>query len=350
MRQLTELGSITPTQEANEKSLDTAPHIIIGLRGLVSSNRTRPFHIAILTRSRVAGIKQVIQGLTEHMQLHAPNQFSFTWFDGKNDEKTTMDNAMHIVSNYTMPYDAIVSIGGLATQIAARASLLLNIRMPVIFTSISHPSHLGIMYSGSQGRHNITGIAVNDTEYNTPVNMLQTLKKGVRSVLLPYDPFMAGMHQRIAEMARVFLTRNIQVHVLPVQKTELDTSQIASFIHHIDTVVTMLNEIVVNHMPSIVTLCNDFGVTVFSSDLASVEQGAAIGFSPKETTQGIEAAQYLLMIFKENARPEELPVKEVPVVHFVGINESSLDKQGITLSPQELDTIKNKVLYKKEQS
>jgi len=348
MRQLTELGSITPSQESTEKVLDSAPHIILGLHGLTHSNRTRPFHIAILTRSRVAGIKQVIQGLTDHINMHAPKQFVFTWFDGKNDEKTTMESAMHIISNYTMPYDAVVTIGGLATQTAARAALLLNIRMPIIFTSISHPSHLGIMYSGTQGRHNITGIAVNDTEYNTPVSMLQRLKKGVKSVLLPYDPLTAGMHQRIAEMARLFLTRNIQIHVLPVQKTELVTSQIASFIHHIDTVITMRDEIVVNHMPNIVTLCNDFGVTIFSSDLASVEQGAAIGFSPKETTQGMEAAQYLLLIFKENARPEELPIKEVPVVHFVGINEASLDKQGITLSPQELDTIKNKVLYKKE--
>jgi ABC-type uncharacterized transport system substrate-binding protein len=348
MRQLTELGSITPSQESAEKTVDSAPHIILGLRGLTHSNRIRPFHIAILTRSRVAGIKQVIQGLTDHINMHAPQQFLFTWFDGKNDEKTTMESAMHIISNYTMPYDAVVTIGGLATQTAARAALLLNIRMPIIFTSISHPSHLGIMYSGTQGRHNITGIAVNDTEYNTPVSMLQTLKKGVKSVLLPYDPLTAGMHQRIAEMARLFLTRNIQIHVLPVQKTELVTSQIASFIHHIDTVITMRDEIVVNHMPNIITLCNDFGVTIFSSDLASVEQGAAIGFSPKETTQGMEAAQYLLLIFKENARPEELPIKEVPVVHFVGINEASLDKQGITLSPQELDTIKNKVLYKKE--
>jgi ABC-type uncharacterized transport system substrate-binding protein len=189
---------------------------------------------------------------------------------------------------------------------------------------------------------------VHDTEYGTPVNVLQKLKKNVKSILLPYDPYVSGTHQRIGEMARLFLNRNIQVQVLPVQKPEMVTTQIASFIHHVDTVITLRNEIVVNNMPSIITLCNDFGVTIFSSDLASVEQGAAIGFSPKDTTQGIEAAQYLLMIFKENARANELPVKEIPVVHFVGINESSLDKQGISLSPQELDMITNKVLYKKE--
>lgn len=348
MGQLTDLVQLAPEKEPTQPTIDSIPHVIVGLRGLVTSHRSRPFNIAILTRSRVAGIRQVIHGLTEHVNLHAPNEFSFTWFDGQNDEKKVMEHAMHITKHYTMPYDAIVTIGRMATQVASRAALLLNIRIPIVFTSITHPSHLGIMYAGSQGRQNITGISTNDPEYTSPVNLLQGLKKTVQNVLLPYDPYAVGIHQRISEMARLFLSRNIQVQMLPVQKTELVTSQISSFIHHIDTIVTLRNEIIVNNMPAIVTMCNDFGVTIFSSDLASVEQGAAIGFSPKDHIQGMEAGNYLITIFKENIRPEELPVKDVANIYFVGINESTIGRQGVTISPEELASIPNKVLYKKE--
>ena len=348
MRQLIDLLCTAPTPDQDAPGILNAPHVIVGLRGLVTSHRSRPFNIAILTRSRVAGIQQVIQGLTEYINSTAPGDFSFTWFDGQSDEKKTMDHAFHIIKHYCMPYDAIVTVGGMPTQIAARAALLLNTKIPIIFTSIGHPSRLGIMYSGAHSNQNITGVSVHDPEYTTPVSLLQSLKKSMQSVLLPYDPQVAGVHQQIIEISRSFLSKNIHLQMLPIQKTEMVTSQIASFIHHVDTILTLRNEIVVNNMPAIISMCNDFGVTVFSSDLASVEQGAAIGISPKEHTQGIEAAHYLLMIFKENIRPSDIPVKELPIVNYVGINESTLGKQGVVISPQQLESIQNKVLYKKE--
>jgi len=348
MKQSADRYNLTPQPEEERVLVDRTPQILLGLRGLVTSYRSHPYHVAILTRSRGAGIKQVVSGFTEHISLHAPSQFTFTWFDGANDEATTLHHAMNIVKHYAMPFDAVVTVGAMATQVTSRAALLLNTQIPIIFTSISHPSHIGLMHPGMQRRQNITGIAINDTEYVSPVSVLQSLKKTVQSVLLPFDPTVPGTHQRISEMARHFLSRQIQVHTLPVQKPELVTQQIASFIHNIDTVITLRNEIVVNNMPSIVTMCNDFGVTIFSSDLASVEQGAALGYSPKEHVQGIEAAQYLLKIFKENVHPQELPVKDMPVVHFVGINEATLDRQGVEISSQELDNIQAKVLYKKE--
>ncbi len=348
MRQLTELGHITP-QEPSSSPIESAPHIIVGLRGLVQSHRNRPFNIAILSRSRIAGIQQVVQSLIDHMNLNAPNEFLFTWFDGKNDEKKTMEHAMHIISNYTMPYDAVVTIGSLPTKIASRVSLLLNVRIPIIFTSTINHSHLGFVYPVGRSSHNITGISLNTTDDGTRIAMLQHLKKGVKNVLLPYDPRAANVYVEINEMTRLFLSRNIHIQLLPIHNTENIVAQITPFIHYIDTVITMRHEIIVHSISQIISLCNNFGVTLYSSDLTSVQLGAAIGFSPKESTQGIEAAQYLLMIFKENARPDELPVKEIPTVHFVGINEASLSKQGIVLSAQELDTIQNKILYKKEQ-
>jgi len=348
MRDLIDALYPLPEQEPQTAPAVSSPHVIVGLRGFMASRRVQTFHVAILTRSRFAGIQQVIQGLTDHINAQAPGEFSFTWFDGDNDEQKTLDHAFHIIKHYTIPYDAVVTIGGMATQIVARTALLLNVKIPIIFTSVGHPARLGILYAGAQGGHNITGISIHDPEYATPVSLFHSLKKTVQSVLLPYDPSVAGVHQQVSEITRSFLSRNVQLQILPIQKTEHVTNQIASYIHHVDTVITLRNEVVVANMPRIISMCNDFGVTVFSSDLASVEQGAAIGVSPKEHIQGIEAANYLLMVFKENIRPSELPIKELPIVNYVGINESTIKKQGIMLSSQELESIQNKIVYKKE--
>jgi len=332
-------------EERTDTPGDTTPSIISRPRG----HRGRKFTIAILTRSRIAGIRDVIKGLIDHMNTQAPEQYNFIWFSSDNDEKKLMDQASHIIRNYTIPYDALVTIGGQATQVASRMALLLNIRIPIIFTSITHPSHLGILYAGSNGRQNITGVAV-DTRSQAPVAILQMLKKTAKHVLLPFDKNRPASYQKAIEMSQSFLLNDIQAHLLPIAKIEQVPHQIATYIHDVDTIITPRDEFILAHMSSIISLCNDFGVTVFSTDLASVRQGAAIGLSPKEQVQGIEAAKYLLMIFTQSARPEELPVTELPVTNYIGLNESALERQGVALSSQELSTIQNTIVYHEEET
>lgn len=343
MSKLTELLAGVHIEERSDTPSETTPAIITGPR----RHRNRKFTIAILTRSRIAGIREVIKGLTGHTHAIAPDKFSFVWFSSDNDEKRLMDQASHIIRNYTIPYDAVVTIGGQATQVASRMALLLNIRIPIIFTSITHPSHLGILYAGSNGRQNITGVAVDEHEHSAPVAILQLLKKTAKNVLLPYTKD-GPTYQRVLEMSQSFLLNDIQAHILPISRTDQIPRQIATYIHDVDTVITPRDDFILAHMPSIISLCNDFGVTVFSTDLASVKQGAAIGLSPKENIQGIEAAKYLVLIFEESIRPEELPVIEISITNYLGINESALEKQGISLSSEELETIENKIVYTEE--
>ncbi len=343
MSKLTELLAGVQIEERSDTPSETTPTIITGPRG----HRNRRFTIAILTRSRIAGIREVIKGLTEHMHATAPGQFSFVWFSSDNDEKRLMDQASHVIRNYTIPYDAVVTIGGQATQVASRMALLLNIRIPIIFTSITHPSHLGILYAGSNGRQNITGVAVDEHEYSAPVAVLQLLKKTAKNILLPYDPHGQG-YQRVLAMSQSFLLNDIQAHILPIQKSDPLERQISPYIHNVDTIITPRDQTILSQISSVISLCNTFGVTVFSTDLASVKQGAAIGLSPKENIQGIEAAKYLVLIFKESIRPEELPVTEISITNYLGINESALERQGISFSSGELETIENKIVYTEE--
>jgi len=325
----------------------SAPHNVVSLRGFGSPHQ-RPFHIAVLSRSRAAGIAQVVDGIITQLNAIAPGEFSVTWIDGNHDEKAIGDLASMIIKQYTMPYDALVTVGALSTQVAARLARFFNIRMPIIFTSIFDPQKIGLFYVGVRGNTSVTGIIATDTHYGRTAHLIQSFKKTAQNILIPYDPSIPGTQQQITETHRLLMEQGMHVHFMPIQKTELVTTQIASRIHNVDTLITLRSEIVVAHMPHIVSMCNDYGVTIVTSDLASVKQGAAIGISPKEEIQGIEAANYLIKIFKESARPEELPVKEASSTPFIGINTATLDLQGLSISEEELDTIPHKIIYTEE--
>lgn len=316
--------------------------------GLVSRRRARHFTIAITARSLPPAIQETIKSITRYLDEQAPGQFSCVLFDGKGDEKRLFNYTTQIIQSYTMPYDALVTIGAQASQLATRASLLLNVRIPIVFAGVQNPAHLGIIYPGNRQNSNVTGIAAGNPNFQETLAQLVNLKKGVRRVLLPYNPKGAWLAHQAAEFARLFCSKEVDLHALPVTSPEDVRTKILPYMHDVDTIMTMRDDIVISSMDSIVKTCNSYGVTVYSADLESVAQGAALGFSLKDDRAGIEIGEYLLSLFKDDAAPHELPVKTARTSWFVGINENSISKQGVSLSAQELETIENKVIYRTE--
>lgn len=313
--------------------------------GLVSQRRFRQFSIAIIMRSQVPGILETINGLTDYLNEHAPGQFKCVSFDGKGDEKTLFSYATQIVQNYTMPYDAIISIGALASQVATRTSLLLNVPIPIIFGGVTLPAHLGVIYPGNRKKSNVTGIETRSLDYNNFLSLLYNVKKDVRKVLIPFNINGAWFRQASNELTRQLVAKNIEVEQLPVMSPAEVAQKVGPHLHSADTIVTMRDDVVINSMDKLITMCNDYGVTLYSSDLETVAQGAALGCSSKNSELGSEVGEYLLHLFKDQAQPHELPIKTATERNFIGINKRTLSKQGIHLTPQELSSLKDTILY-----
>lgn len=313
--------------------------------GLVSRRRFRRFSVAIIMRSQVPGILETINGLTDYLNEHAPGQFECVSFDGKGDEKRLFSYATQIVRNYTMPYDAIISIGALASQVATRTSLLLNIPIPIIFGGVTLPTHLGIVYPGTRKKSNVTGIEAPRLDCDNFISLLYNVKKNIRKVLIPFNERGAWFGQVGSELARQLTGNNVAVELLPVSSPEDVARKVAPHLHSADTIMTMKDDVVINSLDQLVSLCNNYGITIYSTDLDSVAQGAAIGCSPKGAEIGVEVGKYLLHLFKDNAQPHELPIKSTTGQNFVGINRRNLNKQGIYLTPQEIDSLQNTIFY-----
>jgi ABC-type uncharacterized transport system substrate-binding protein len=331
---------LSPQKE--EKSVE-APHI--SSVGSALYRRSGHFHVAVMTISRAGITDEVLAGIRNELETHAPGQFTLSFFEAGMDEQKLLKQVTTVVRSHTMPYDAIVTIGAKASQVATRTALYLNTPIPIVFTSVVNPSHLGIIYPGKRPTRNITGIAIPDVPIDQQINTLRKVKKNIHQVLLPYNPNVPlCIHQKI-EISNLFNCAGIAVNAIPIYSKEEVLPKISSQIYDADTIVTLRDATTVLNMGDIVKICGNYGVTLYTADLESVQLGAALGFASSDTSIGKETAQQLLILFQEDVSPHEIPVKDATMNYQLAINTKNIAKQGVSLDKNTLDSLENKILY-----
>ena len=303
------------------------------------------FHIAVITLATAPVPDEVVAGIRKELEASSPGTFTVSYFDGKSDERLLLKKITDIMRSYTMPFDAIVTIGAKASQVASRTSLYLNIPMPVIFTSIINPAHIGVIYPGKHPTQNITGITIPQVPYDRHVKVLQNLKHDVRRLLLAFDPGLPWAIQEKMGLTTLFNCSGIETLPIPVSSPQDVLAKVSSHIYDVDTVVTLRSSTTTGNLSPLINMCNNYGVTLYSADLESVQQGAAIGFASSDRNIGKETAQQILILFQEDASPHEIPIKAATMNYQVAINTKTFQKQGLTLDPTMLNSLENKILY-----
>jgi len=289
----------------------------------------------------------MLDSFKENLNAKAPGQFTYSFFNAQGDLKRLINYVTQVIHSYTIHYDAIMAVGSSAAQIASRMTLFLNIPIPVVFTNVANPVHAGVIYAGSKSKRNITGVASPLFDHEAQVQMLGTLKQSTQRILLPFDPNFSNLLSQSLHIHRLLQSNGIEV--IPVQTPspeELDR-QLAKHVQSVDTLITLRDSVIINNMSSIIKTCNNYGVTVYSSDLKSVELGAALGFAAKEGKTGEEAAQYFLNLFEHDAQPHELPVTTTQLDYVVGINSETSRYQGVNLDDETINSIERKIIFNK---
>lgn len=303
------------------------------------------FCIAVITKSYAAIPQQTFQSFQEYLDKKKPGAFSYHLFDGLSDERLTTAYTNHVVQKYQAPYDAILTIGAHASQIAAQTSRLNKCPIPVIFTCVAHPSHLGIAHE-NHAVSNVSGIWCETPNFDARINTLCKLKSETKHALLPYNPRAAWLTQEANSLRHLLALRGIEVTIVKVDKTENLKKIILPYIDKIDTILTLRDDVITRGMDEIIELCNTYGKTAYTSDLASVKQGAALGFAASQDNEmGIEAAKYMLKLFETGTLPQDLPIKKIRLDYKIGLNQENLARQGVYLSPRFIENLDRKIIY-----
>ena len=295
------------------------------------------YSIAIVTPVSHPALEEIERGFKEVLIKEYGLDCDFTTYNA-NGSRTLIRSQFEDILQKN--YDAMFTIGAMATQMAKEVTAKRKILMPIIFGAVADPIRLGLIKSLDCSGNNLTG-ATAATKYATQIDFLLQLKKDVKTVLIVYDPTQSsGLENDKKNVVKLLEDRNIRVKAVEVYHTHEIHQKIEALIADVDVVMIFKDNTVVPAVDSLVKLCNKHKVTLVTSDLDSVRKGAAIGFGVREYEFGAASAFSMAILLREKKQPSEIPAFMVDKYRFV-INTKTMESQGLIIEKPLLALLKS---------
>lgn len=323
------------------------PYLIIFMTiltsGLYVSMKKKSFscrsavnRIAIFEPASHPAIDEIVDGYIATMQEKSIIPCVFKRYNANGNKTLLRSQAEDILQQ---EYNIIMPIGADPTCILHELTCKKRITTPIVFTAVSNPLHLGIIATLESSDNNITGIE-EIPDYESQINNLLILKPHMKSMMLVYDPTIkAGIHELWAqEVQKITDTNNIRLTCIKVFNTNEIQSKVQPFMMNTDVIMIFTDHTTVSGIDSLISLCNRYNVTLYASDLNSGDKGAVLSYGITQYDLGRQAALVSIKILNDGIKPTNIPIVR-PSTKKLKINQKNLDKQGLSLSSENIKFI-----------
>jgi putative tryptophan/tyrosine transport system substrate-binding protein len=310
---------------------------------LYLSRRTQATHAEGYTKYRVAFFVPAVhpcmddieRGVKEHLCDRAGVATLVETYNANGNRTLLRAQAEEIVQGN---YDAIVTVGAQCSQVTHELLTKKQSNVPLVFCAIDDPERLGLIHT-PQRSDDATGV-LSTSDYARQLQSLIMLKPTIKRILLVFDPTQATGF----ETDRKILQREAQKLGLVFETAEVinahDIAQkVPSLLPSTDVVLVLTDHTVVAAIDMLVTLCNRYQVLLYTSELNSVDKGAALAFGVTEYDYGATAAQLVCRILLDHHKPFELPVIKMES-QKIKINTKTAPQQGLMLDEAQLQTLR----------
>jgi putative ABC transport system substrate-binding protein len=303
------------------------------------SNNSLSYRIAIFEPASHPSIDEIAQGFIETMQKNNTTPYTFDRYNANGNKTLLRAQAEDIIQNN---YDLIMTIGAGTTHTIYELTTKKQITTPVVFDAVADPVGLGIIASLQSSGNHVTGVG-DIPSFEQQIDKLVEVKPNTKNILLVYDPIdKAGIHEIWAEqIKKIAHNKGINTHYAKVFQTNEIQTKVQPLLHNIDTILILTDHTTVSGVESLINLCNRYGITLYTSELNSGEKGAALSFGIVQYDLGAAAAKLSLEILEKNKKPTDLPIVML-TNNRLQINSATAQKQGLHLSPAQLDEFKRK--------
>lgn len=284
------------------------------------------FSVAIVIPTSHYSMQEIIQGFERRLDQLTKTSVDYSIFNG-NGSRTLLKAQLEDIAR--KEFDIVLSIGTTATQLAKEVFVKRKSNNPLVFAAVADPVGLGLISSLFEAAPAITG-SVATTDFVSQIELICALKPKVSRMLLVYDPGQpAGSCCNIAQIDRECMRKRIHLDKIEVDSlADLQRKLPLAVSKEYDTLMILKDNTVVPAIDLIVKLAEKFGMTVYASDLNSVERGAAVGFGVHEECFGQDAAECAYKILATEERPAKVPVK-ITDKFRLGLNRVTLQRQDI---------------------
>lgn len=296
--------------------------------------RNYHYRIAMLVPATHPSMDQIMQGFTTTIQQLVPNTKIDT-FNANGDKMLLKAQSQKIaLSNY----DAIFTIGATASQMTHTFLKKEQSITPLIIAAVADPFALGLTLQ--DGTHpGVTGIT-DHYDRNDQINRLLSLIP-VQHPLLIYAPEgKSAIEKEVNDCKQAFAQHNIILTTLPIYHLSEIQPKLIPLLHKHDLVMTLTDHTICSVMDTLIKLCNQHHVPLYTSELDSNKKGATFSYGVHERDYGVLGAQLAHGLIIDKTPITQLPIISMQPFYFL-INKHALTYQRITLSQHQLDQYSN---------
>ena len=292
--------------------------------------------VAIFYPASHPAMDEIEQGIKETFAKKGEASYLFDVYNA-NGNKTLLQSQAHEILR--KQYSAIMTIGVGCTQTIYELGRKKGNTTPLIFNAVDDPVSLGFVKSLKSSGNHVTGSIVDD-QFDKTFDVLKELKPEVKAVLFVYDPTQGTRMESVKnDINKELSRRKIALKTVEVFQPSEIAQKVPSMLDEVDTVFVYADHTIVSGIDSLVTLCNRYGKTLFSSTLSVGPSGVALCYGVREYDHGVNAALKAIEIIENKKMPSEVPVTPVEKMTIM-VNTKTMGKQGIPLSQSKLQKIK----------
>ena len=264
----------------------------------------------------------------------SPEPFpEFDVFSADANTNVLRDQVLPAIEKRQDEYAFIATIGSWVSKQVHVLAKEQKITTPRLFVGVHDPVESGLVPTLEYGHEGVVGVKEPVRDFGYQLSLLKVLRPELKTILLPFDPAFCydgfdadrkRLHHHAKELGVAIKEVAILLHgdVATQLKRHLDGVDIVWIF---GDPATRLNT------KKLVSLCKKEAITLLSADLASLFQGAALGFGDSGSRVGACAGQLGFALLTGQRKPEELPVVTAQHPKVLRVNPAVYEEQGIEL-------------------
>jgi len=203
------------------------------------------------------------------------------------------EEIMPLLERNKKQYAAIITSGPWVSANVKAYREKHTMKVPQVFLGVQDPVGVGLIKNFEIPQEGIIGVSSSALDYDYCLTVLKEIYPRVQSVLIPYDSTMTP-ETLDAEKARLvdrLVRRQVEVRLVPVDVKGDVPGQIGPHLAGVTVLWVVEEPLIQMHAKKLSRLCGDYSVLFCAGDLASVFQGADIGWGDSGSVHGLYAGQ-----------------------------------------------------------
>jgi ABC-type uncharacterized transport system substrate-binding protein len=217
----------------------------------------------------------------------------FDIFSAEHSLQRIEEDIMPAIAAREKEYIAVMTCGSWVSEQVQIQLKTRAMKLTQLFLGVQHPVRNGLIKSFEIPEEGIVGVNTSPLNYEYCVESLKVLLPTVRTVLIPHDKVFGGEGYEfdVQRLASALNKHGIEARFISITVQEDIVTQLAPHLAGVDVLWSLYDPGLQINAKKVAKLCAELSVVFCANDLASVFQGADVGWGDSGSLSGAYAGQ-----------------------------------------------------------